>query len=277
MKKKVLIISITTIIIILILPVVFQKIKQSEKLEINTFGGELYNGSVAGINNCYHNIPIISDEDLTKVQNVRLEYNGGYCEFEYEINKTDLKIRNYMVYNLTIVFDNITFNKNSLIRINKIVLENNNELFEINPNKCEIIDVSNYDINVDKLYYTSTPSKIPFNMNEIPIYLEAYDDIKIENLILTNNDIIVEKTTGNDFTSEFVRSMAKGAKDNLINIQVKQLNDKEKFIQLVTNILVVYKYNDNDYCIISPVNTIYNILDEAKLNEYINMLLEEYN
>lgn len=190
MKKKISVIILSVVIIISICSYILLKFHDYAS-QAPVRGGELYNAEIAGIENCQHRIPILSKENLSLVQNVRLLYDGGAFKYSYDFEKTDIEVKGYSLFYLVLKFNNIKFDNLSLA-INKIILEKNGEMLEILPQKCELYDISKYTVNSDNLFYSSTPSKIPYDMNEIPVYLDAYNDVKIRDVLLTNNDIKIK-------------------------------------------------------------------------------------
>lgn len=232
------------------------------------YGAELYNATFVVMNasdEYKQVIPVMSKVDLTDIQDVQIKGDGGTYDFRYEIEPRDYSLEGYRWYNLVLYFTNINISENALSIKNIDIYTDATNKIALSPDKCQFV-YAKKDFNNEYIDINGSPLRIPAEMTTLPLELSANDDIKLKDIIVTNDSLIIDEYSCSDFgeSAEFQPiAISKNSAEKTIEARFKiSESELKEYKHYGTSIIVEYEFDGRPYYTVPAVSTtIYNPFD----------------
>lgn len=254
--------------------------KKEKTFNEEYYGAEIYNASYLYFGeDVRHIIPVMSKKDLTKINNIEIESDGGSFDYSYFIEDGEYDLENHHLYRIVLDFMEPVFEADCINISNiKVILDDGTQI-EFKPDKCEIAK-TDMEYDPEHININGAPLKIPSDMTEIPLELSSDEEIIIKNIYLTNDSLKVGSYIDNS------GEISEDFKEISLNTNIVtwygcfglENTEYTLYKNYGTSIVIEYEYNGEMYFTVPAVpRMIYNPFDTGYdgIENYYNALKGE--
>lgn len=248
-----------------------------KRLNQDYFGTEIYNGVFPvsdGIGHP-HQIFFFSRKDLSEVQNISIEKQGGDFDSDCSIEACGLRYRGFSLYKITLTCENLIFT-NDIIEITKIHLNfKDGQTDELSVARCQYVNYTEKYTEKFYLCFQGTPLTLPDSGFSVEFQTEG-KPVKLTDLFFSNDDLrFIYYPYANSLDSEVI------FKEFYIDKYYSfpcgfSINGEDlyPYMQYATKIVARYEVGEDKEIVFSPGFTQYNFLfNRSSYEKYYNYLL----